>query len=189
MENFARPGQILGWLQFKTMYLYASKTAPIWLFEMLSSTKQAFYTLWTRLLHIQKSKNILFWPSNCTKSKLDNLLVGPSWKTKLETDMLSWFILKTFLMTMLDRSGLPDTAVDYEKALEARKLLSASDLHGKWCHSERTTQITAVDYKKALESRKLLSASDLHGDRCHSERTMQTLTQQCRRQALLDMSA
>jgi hypothetical protein len=31
---------------------------------------------------------------------------------------------------VLDRSGLPDTTVDYEKALEARKLLSASDLHG-----------------------------------------------------------
>jgi hypothetical protein len=28
---------------------------------------------------------------------------------------------------VLDRSGLPDTAVDYKKALEARKLLSASD--------------------------------------------------------------
>ncbi len=90
---------------------------------------------------------------------------------------------------MLDRSGLPDTAVDYEKALEARKLLSVSDLHGDRCHSERKTQITTVDYKKALEARNLLSASDLHGDRCHSERTTQMLTQQCRRQALLAMSA
>ncbi len=35
---------------------------------------------------------------------------------------------------VLDRSGLPDTAVDYEKALEARKLLSASDLHGDRRH-------------------------------------------------------
>jgi hypothetical protein len=90
---------------------------------------------------------------------------------------------------MLDRSGLPDTAVDYKKALEARKPLSASDSHGDRHHSERTTKITAVDYEKALEARKLLSASDLHGDRCHSERTMQILTQQCRQQALLAMSA
>jgi hypothetical protein len=90
---------------------------------------------------------------------------------------------------VLDRSGLPDTAVDYKKALEARKLLSASDLHGDRRHSERTTQIIAVDYKKALEAKKLLSASDLHGDRCHSERTTQMLTQQCRQQALLAMSA
>ncbi len=57
---------------------------------------------------------------------------------------------------VLDRSGLPNNAGDYEKALEARKLLSASDSHG---------------------------------DRCHSERAMQMLTQQCRRQALLAMSA
>jgi hypothetical protein len=78
---------------------------------------------------------------------------------------------------VLDRSGLPDTAVDYEKALEARKLLSASDLHGNRCHSERTMQITVVDYEKALEARKLLSVSDLHGDRHHSERTTQMLTQ------------
>jgi hypothetical protein len=90
---------------------------------------------------------------------------------------------------LLDRSGLPDTAVDYEKALKARKLLSVSDLQGDRRHSERTMQITAVDYKKALEVRKLLSASDSHGDRCHSERTTQMLTQQCTRQALLAMSA
>jgi hypothetical protein len=81
---------------------------------------------------------------------------------------------------VLDRLGFPDTAVDYEKALEARKLLSASDSHSNRCHSERTTQITAVDYKKALEDRKLLSASDLHSNRHHSERTTQMLTQQCR---------
>jgi hypothetical protein len=90
---------------------------------------------------------------------------------------------------VLDRSGLPDTAVDYEKTLEARKLLSASDLHGDRCHSERTMQTTAVDYDKALEARKLLSVSDLHSNRCHSERTMQMLTQQCRQRALLAMSA
>ncbi len=42
---------------------------------------------------------------------------------------------------VLERSGLPDTAVDCEKALEARKLLSASDLHGNRHHSERTTQM------------------------------------------------
>jgi hypothetical protein len=94
-----------------------------------------------------------------------------------------------FKISLLDKSGLPDTAVDYEKTMEARKLLSASDLHGDRCHSERTTQITAVDYEKALEARKLLSASDLHGDRRHSERTMQMLTQQCRQRALLAMSA
>ncbi len=52
-ENFARPGQILGRLQFKTMYLYASKTAPIWPFDMISSSKQVFYSIWTRLLHIK----------------------------------------------------------------------------------------------------------------------------------------
>jgi hypothetical protein len=63
---------------------------------------------------------------------------------------------------VLDRSGLPDTAVDYKKALEARKILSASDLHGDRCHSERTMQITTVDYEKALEARKLLIASDLN---------------------------
>ncbi len=90
---------------------------------------------------------------------------------------------------MLDRSGLPDTAVEYKKALEARKLLSASDLHSDRCDSERTTQITPVDYEKALEAKNLLTASDSHGDRCHSERTMQMLTQQCRQQALLAMSA
>jgi hypothetical protein len=90
---------------------------------------------------------------------------------------------------LLDRSGLPDTAVDYEKALEARKLLSASDSHGNRRHSERTKLITAVDYKKALEARKLLSVGDLHGNRCHSERTTQMLTQQSRQQALLAMSA
>jgi hypothetical protein len=60
------------------------------------------------------------------------------------------------LQLLLDRSGLPDTAVDYKKALEARKLLSASDLHGNRRHSEKTTQM---------------------------------LTQQCRRRALLAMSA
>jgi hypothetical protein len=57
---FARPAQILGQLQFKTMYLHASKTAFIQLFDMISSSKQVLNTLWTRLLHIQKSKNILF---------------------------------------------------------------------------------------------------------------------------------
>jgi hypothetical protein len=81
---------------------------------------------------------------------------------------------------MLDRSGLPDTAVDYKKALETRKLLSASDSHGDRPHSERTTQTTAVDYEKALKARKVLSASDLHGNRRHSERTTQMLTQQSR---------
>jgi hypothetical protein len=55
MEIFAQPGQILGRLQFKTMYLYASKTAPVWPFDMISPSKQVFITLWTRLLHIQKS--------------------------------------------------------------------------------------------------------------------------------------
>ncbi len=90
---------------------------------------------------------------------------------------------------VLDRSGLLDTTADYEKALEARKLLSASDLHGDRRHSERTMHITAVDYEKALEARKLLSASDSHGNRRHSEWTTQTLTQQCRQQALLVMSA
>jgi hypothetical protein len=93
-ENFAWPGQILGQLQFKTMYLYASKSAPMQPFDKLSSSKQGFHTLWTRLLHIQKSKHILFWPSYCTKSKLDNLLVGPSRTNKSETDMLSCFFWK-----------------------------------------------------------------------------------------------
>ncbi len=58
MEIFAGPGQILGRLQFKTMYLYATKTAPTWPFAIISSSKQVFYSVWTRLLHIQKSKII-----------------------------------------------------------------------------------------------------------------------------------
>ena len=88
---------------------------------------------------------------------------------------------------VLDRSGLPDTAGDYKKALEARKLPSASGSHGNRLHSERTTQITPVDYEKALEARKLLSASDLHGDRRHGKRTKQLLTQPIRQRALLAM--
>jgi hypothetical protein len=56
MENFGRPGQILSRLKIKTMYLYASKSAPIRPFDMLFSSEQLFYTLWIRLLHIQKSK-------------------------------------------------------------------------------------------------------------------------------------
>ena len=94
---FAQPGQILGQLQFKTMYLYASKTAPIRPFDMISWSKQVFYALWTRLLHIQKSQHILCWPSYCTESKLENLLVGPSQKQKSETDMLSWFFFEYIL--------------------------------------------------------------------------------------------
>ncbi len=43
-----------------------------------SSSKQVFYILWKRLMHIQKSKHISFWPSYCTKPKLYNLLVRPS---------------------------------------------------------------------------------------------------------------
>jgi hypothetical protein len=49
--------------------------------------------------------------------------------------------LEGVLEIVLDRSGLPNTAGDYKKALEARKLLSVSDLHGDRCHSERTTQM------------------------------------------------
>ena len=49
--------------------------------------------------------------------------------------------IKSHSKGVLDRSGLPDTAGDYKKALEARNLPSASDLHGNRCHSERTTQI------------------------------------------------
>ncbi len=100
MEIFARPGQIIGQLQFKKMYLYASKTAPIGPFCMIPSSKQVFYSIWTRPLHIQKSKNILFWESYCTKSKLDIFLVRPSRTNKLETDILSWFFLETFLMNI-----------------------------------------------------------------------------------------
>jgi hypothetical protein len=59
-DMFAWPSQILGQLQFKTMYLYASKTAPMWPFDMIISNKIVFYTLWTRLLHIQKSKIFYF---------------------------------------------------------------------------------------------------------------------------------
>jgi hypothetical protein len=44
MEIFVRPGQIIGRLEFKTMYLYASKTAPIRLFDMISSSKQVCFT-------------------------------------------------------------------------------------------------------------------------------------------------
>jgi hypothetical protein len=39
-----------------TIYLYASETAPIRPFDMLSSRKEVFYSTWTRPLHIQKSK-------------------------------------------------------------------------------------------------------------------------------------
>ncbi len=54
-ENFAQPGQILGQLQCITMYLYTTKTAAIIRpFYMISSSKQVFYSIWTRLLHIQK---------------------------------------------------------------------------------------------------------------------------------------
>ncbi len=68
-------------------------------------------------------------------------------------------------------------------------LPTASDLHGNRRHSERTTEITAVDYEKALEARKLLIVGYLHGNRCHSDRTTQMLTQQCRFQVLLAVSA
>jgi hypothetical protein len=105
-EIFAGPGQILGRLQFKTMYLYVSKTALIRLFDMISSSKQVFYTFWTRLLHIQKSKNILCWPSYCIKSKLDNLLVRPSQTNKLEIDTLACFFLKTSLMTITQHAHI-----------------------------------------------------------------------------------
>ncbi len=105
------------------------------------------------------------------------------------THWFCWAWDHILVAKLLDRSGLPDTAVDYKKALEARKLLSASDLYGNRRHSERTTQITAFDYEKALEARTPLSASDFHGNRRHSERTTQMLTQQCRQQALLAMSA
>jgi hypothetical protein len=57
---FARPSQILSRFQFKKMFFYASKTAPIWPFDIISSIKQVFDTLWTRLLHIQKSKIFYF---------------------------------------------------------------------------------------------------------------------------------
>ncbi len=59
-EIFAGPGQILGRLQFKTMNLYASKNSSYGLFDMISSSKQVLYTLWTRLLQIQKSKIFYF---------------------------------------------------------------------------------------------------------------------------------
>ncbi len=94
--SLAWPGQILGRLQFKTMYHYASKIAPMQPFDMISSSKQVFHNLWTRLLHFQKTKNILFWPSYCTKSKLDSLLVVPSQTNKLDIDMLSWFFFNFF---------------------------------------------------------------------------------------------
>ncbi len=56
MEICAWPGQILGRLQFKTMYLYTSKTAPINLFDMISSSKQVFYTFLTGLPAYSKVK-------------------------------------------------------------------------------------------------------------------------------------
>ncbi len=88
---FAGPGQILGWLQLKTIYFDPSKTAPTRPFNKISLSKQVFHTLWTRLLHIQKSKKNSFWPSYCKKSNLDNLLVQPSQTNKSDTDMSSWF--------------------------------------------------------------------------------------------------
>ncbi len=95
-EIFAWPGHILilSWLQFKTMYLYASKTSPIQPFDMISSSKQVFYSFWTRLLHIQKSKNILFWPSYSTKPKLDDLLVRPNQKINQEQTCCHVFFWK-----------------------------------------------------------------------------------------------
>ncbi len=73
---------------------------PLWPFDMISSSKQVFYTLWTRLLYIQKSRNILFWPSYCTTLKLDNLLIGPSQKQNRKQTCchdffwkLSWWLL------------------------------------------------------------------------------------------------
>jgi hypothetical protein len=38
-EKFAEPSQIIGQLQFKTMYLYATKTTHIWPFDMILSSK------------------------------------------------------------------------------------------------------------------------------------------------------
>ena len=43
--------------------------------------------------------------------------------------------------SVLNSSGLPESARAYETALEARKLLSASDLHGNRRLCERTTQV------------------------------------------------
>ncbi len=100
-KSFAGTGQILGRLQFQTIYLYTIQTAPIWPFDMISSFKQVLYSIWTRLLHIQKSKNIWFWPSYCTKSKVDNLLVGPSQTN--ESEILSWFFLKLPWWLLLSR--------------------------------------------------------------------------------------
>jgi hypothetical protein len=44
---------------------------------------------------------------------------------------------------VLDRSGQPDMAGDYKKALEARKLLNVKDTHSNRHLYGRTTQLLA----------------------------------------------
>jgi hypothetical protein len=44
---------------------------------------------------------------------------------------------------LLDRSGQPDMAGNYKKALAARKLLNVKDMHSNRHLYERTTQILA----------------------------------------------
>ena len=51
---------------------------------------------------------------------------------------------------LLDSSGLPETAGDYEKALEARKLLSASVSHGKSHQLLEVQQLTQQSGQRAL---------------------------------------
>ncbi len=82
---------------------------------MISLSGLVFHTLWTRLLHIQKSKSILFWPSYCTKSKLDKLLVGPSRTKKIRYR----HVVMTFFENLLDdycsasRLGIPIFGSDF----------------------------------------------------------------------------
>ncbi len=142
---------------------------------------------WRNLLLCLRDLRVDFVPLSSNATKNPQLFLNVN--IFVFCPILCQNIIGVVIIKLLDRSGLPDTTVDNKKALEARKLLSASDLHGNRRHSERTTQITAIDYEKALEARKLFSAIDLHGNRCHSERTTQMLTQQCRQQALLAMSA
>ncbi len=50
---------------------------------MISSSKQVFLYSLDKAAAYSKGKKKIFWPSYCTKSKLDNLLDGPSRTNKL----------------------------------------------------------------------------------------------------------
>ncbi len=69
IEIFAQPGQILSQLQYKTMYFTPLKKTIRPFYMIISSSKQVFYTLWTRLLQIQKSKKIFYFDQVIVKNQ------------------------------------------------------------------------------------------------------------------------